>query len=272
MVFQNHVQLNPNAVRLRMSNSTISRRRFLMTGAATLLSGWGIPAMVSAAAVPEGSSRAAVIIDDIGYSRRRADRFLRIPAPLSFSVLPRLALSEPLVQRIADHGRDVMLHQPMEPLNGHIRPGPGAIYVADDETTIHRVVSENLRRTPGVIGVNNHMGSRLTACGEKIRPALEVVKNAGLFFVDSLTSPHSVAYATARRLKIESARRHEFLDDRRDVAAIGRQLRLLDRIASRYGAAVGIGHPFPETAEALDRYVAAAHRVRLVPITELLNG
>ena len=60
------------------------------------------------------------------------------------------------------HGHEIMLHQPMEPFDTEVDPGPGAIFVDDRPECIHQVVAENIATLPHVIGVNNHMGSRYT--------------------------------------------------------------------------------------------------------------
>ena len=62
---------------------------------------------------PPTAGRIALIVDDIGFSVRQAECFLRLRLPLTFSILPRLPYSAHLAQAIGDQGHDVMLHQPM---------------------------------------------------------------------------------------------------------------------------------------------------------------
>lgn len=197
----------------------------------------------------------ALIIDDIGYSVARARWFLDLNIPITFSILPRVPFSRELADEIADHGHDVMLHQPMEPYNSRLDPGPGALYEGDDPSRISSIIEDNIVHVPGAIGVNNHMGSRFTECQPEIHEALRVIKRNDLFFVDSRTSLRSKAYRTARNLHLTADRRNVFLDTVRSESTILYRLNQLKRYAYRYGHAIGIGHPFPETARAIEYFL-----------------
>ena len=199
--------------------------------------------------------RIALIIDDIGYSIPRARNFLRLDIPITFSILPRVPYTRDLAAEINDHGHDVMLHQPMQPYDSTLDPGPGALYEGDEPSRITGIIEENISEVPLAIGVNNHMGSRFTECQREIHEALRVIKNNNLFFVDSRTSNHSKAFRTARNLHLTSDRRNVFLDTVRNESAILFRLNQLERCAWRYGHAIGIGHPFPETARAIECFL-----------------
>jgi hypothetical protein len=197
----------------------------------------------------------ALIIDDIGYSIPRARQFLNLDIPITFSILPRVLYTHDLAVEISDHGHEVMLHQPMQPYNSSLDPGPGALYEGDAPSKISGIIEENISEVPLAIGVNNHMGSRFTECQKEIHEALTVIKNNDLFFVDSRTSTHSKAFGTARRLHLTSDRRNVFLDTPRNESTILSRLNQLKRCARKYGHAIGIGHPFPETARAIKYFL-----------------
>ncbi|MBW1765739.1 MAG: divergent polysaccharide deacetylase family protein [Deltaproteobacteria bacterium] len=167
-----------------------------------------------------------------------------------------------------------MLHQPMEPYNSSLDPGPGALYVGYGTRRISRIVEENFSSVPFAIGVNNHMGSRLTSSRKEMNDVLRVIKKRSLFFVDSLTSSRSMAYRTAQRLHITSACRNIFLDNRPDESAILTQLHKLKRHALKYKCAIGIGHPFPETARAIGRFQRGLKdsSVSLVHVSRILHS
>lgn len=193
----------------------------------------------------------AFIIDDIGSSITRAKAFLSLKMPMTYAVLPKLEYSNILAQEILEKGYEVMLHQPMEPYDQDIDPGPGALYVSYGNNEIEDIVRENLAQIPQASGVNNHMGSRFTSCSNKVVEALKIIKQKNLFFVDSLTSRHSQAYKLARRLNIKSAPRNVFLDNSLELSDIRRQLNHLKRHALIHGEAIGIGHPHLSTLFAL---------------------
>jgi hypothetical protein len=199
---------------------------------------------------------------------------MELEAPVTFSILPRLRYSRRLAQEIHSRGSEIMLHQPMEPHGRHQHPGPGALYVGDDTERICRTMEENIGRVPQAVGVNNHMGSRFTECGKAIRETLEVVAQKGLFFIDSLTSSRSMAYETAKGLEMVAARRHVFLDHVRDQKTIMSRLQKLELRARRRGRAIGIGHPYPETARALGAFFEEKRDpgVSWVRVSEILEA
>ena len=257
----------------------MDRRHFFVKGATFLLGTlFGIKGFSKAFAGGKGSygavpqPRIALIIDDIGFSPCRARQFLSLDIPITYSVLPRLQYSRSLASEIHHEGHEIMLHQPMEPFNPEVNPGPGALYVGDGPEKIIEVMEENISEIPFATGVNNHMGSRFTASQKEMREALEVIKGEHLFFVDSLTTSRSTAYETARKLHMVTAYRHIFLDTRLSEDAIFGQLLRLKRHALQFGEAIGIGHPFPETARAVGHfiYTLKESNITLVHVSDLL--
>ena len=242
----------------------MDRRKFLSSSvyflAGSLLGLNGLSRVFKPPGLPEDFHhpryRIALIIDDIGYSYSRARQFLDLDLPIIFSILPRLKKSREIASEIHTRGHEIMLHQPMEPFDRGINPGPGALYVGDTPQRITDIMEKNISNIPYAAGINNHMGSRFTADREGVSHALRVVKENGLFFIDSLTSFGSVAYEIAKKRHIVSGYRNVFLDNRPDESYILSQLYLLLGYARRYGHAIGIGHPFPETVRAIARFTS----------------
>ena len=263
----------------KMSGSPVSRRDFLRKSFLFILGSLSCPPLVTASACEDPSDDTSVrpaialIIDDIGESIFRAEQFLALEVPITFSVLPWLTHSGELARLITGCGHELMLHQPMEPHNSRLDPGPGALRVGFEKDTITRIMEENLSSIPGTVGVNNHMGSKFTECPREVEDALNVVKRNELIFVDSRTSHRSLAYRTARMLHLEATSRNIFLDNRPDEDSVTVQLRKLERHALHYGTAVGIGHPFIHTARALARFLPDLARsgVSLVYISGILD-
>jgi hypothetical protein len=123
--------------------------------------------------------------------------------------------------------------------------------MSDDEIRV--LVTRYLAGSPGVVGVNNHMGSLATQDLRVMTTVLSVIKRQRLFFLDSLTSGKSIAYTTARDMGVPTARNGIFLDDTDDVLVIEQQLLRLLEIAHEHGTAVAIGHPRLKTYEVLKR-------------------
>jgi len=240
----------------------MDRRTFLLTSCSFVLGNiFGVHSLSKAFALdhidqnPRTRPRLALIIDDIGASLSHAKPFLDLRVPMTFAILPRLTATEESAFLIHNQGHEIMLHQPMEPRDRALSPGPGALYVGDEATKISHTVMENLSCVPFATGMNNHMGSRFTASPKEMLETLQVVKDRGLFFVDSLTTGDSKGYKTAKTLHLPATSRDVFLDNRVEEGAILRQLQQLKGIALRHGYAVGIGHPFVETSRAIRQFL-----------------
>lgn len=170
--------------------------------------------------------------------------------------------------------REIFLHLPMQPQGyPQTNPGPDALLVGMAEADLVRRLDLALAQVPGARGVNNHMGSAATADLPLMSNLMAQLHARGLRFVDSLTTPRSVAYRAARDAGVPAARNRLFLDvDYKDQVAIAKNLAALVAVARKTGQVVGIGHPHPATAEVLvrelPRYAAAG--IRFVTVSELL--
>jgi len=212
----------------------------------------------------------AIVIDDMGYNLEVGRSLISSGINLSFAFLPKGPHTAELLAMAEDYRRDRLLHFPMEPINSHVNPGPGAIFLNTPYATLKKTFMENLSLVPGVMGINNHMGSRYTQNRAAMREFLGLMRGRGLFFLDSFTSSNSVGLSLAREMGIKSLRRDVFLDNVQERAAINRQLDTLVRIADRRGSAVGIGHPHRATWKAIvARKGWLAGRVRLVGVSRL---
>jgi polysaccharide deacetylase 2 family uncharacterized protein YibQ len=106
-----------------------------------------------------------------------------------------------------------------------------------------------------------------------MKEALSVVRDKGLFFVDSLTTSQSTGYNTAKTMHITAVRRNVFIDNVRDEDFIHLQLEKLKRLALKHGRAIGIGHPFPETAKMANLFFKEINstNISMVPISKILS-
>ncbi|MBI1818830.1 MAG: divergent polysaccharide deacetylase family protein [Nitrospirae bacterium] len=216
--------------------------------------------------------RIAVLIDDLGTNFKEFERLRRIDSHLSFAILPFQPYSVKIAKKAHYYHQDVLLHLPMEPENHH-HPGKGAIDHLMTKEEIVRQVRLDLRAFPYVQGVNNHMGSRMTADREEMVLVLKEVRAKDLFFVDSRTTSESIAYEVAHDIGIKSAERHVFLDDSDRPEDIRKELRRLVYLSHQRGSAIAIGHPRPNTMKALEEFIPHLHEeeIELVPISALVK-
>jgi len=219
-------------------------------------------------------ARVAIVVDDLGSSLAAARAVLRLRAPLTLSVMPRLAHSRQTAEEAHRAGAEVMLHLPMQPVADSAPDvSPDELRVGMNGVEVARIVDQDLASVPGAAGVNNHMGSRATADRRLMAEVMAALAGRHLYFVDSRTSPDSVAFAEARRNGLPAFYRSIFLDDARTVSYTLRQLHALCRVAQERGAALAIGHPYPATLAALRRFLPELERdrVQLVPVSQIIR-
>jgi polysaccharide deacetylase 2 family uncharacterized protein YibQ len=211
-----------------------------------LLAGWLLPAPVNA-------GNLVIVMDDLGYNLARAERILALPAPVTMAVLPFAPHSAEVARRALAAGRDVILHQPMEAFPGaHVRPAPGTLTAAMTPGEFATQFEAALAAVPGIIAVNNHKGSRLTEDPETMQRLMSHLAARELAFLDSRTTPRSVAYRTARDAQLPSMQRDVFLDHVATYGAVKAAFQYALRVAGERGYAVVIGHPHEVTISFLE--------------------
>ncbi len=151
-----------------------------------------------------------------------------------------------------------MVHLPMEPLARGENPGPHALLKGLPEGELVWRLEWALGRFTGYVGVNNHMGSRLTRDSRAMALVMARLKAHGLLFVDSRTSIRSVAGAAAREADVPNADRNIFLDHVDGLEAIRRQLVLVER-----GWRAGRGSPSPSAIPATPPWMPSPPGLRM---------
>ncbi|WP_298270522.1 divergent polysaccharide deacetylase family protein [Geobacter sp.] len=221
-----------------------------------------------------GPGTLAIIIDDMGKGVQEARSLLDIGVPLTFSIIPGLPRVRQVAEEARRRGVEVMVHMPMEPKGypGRKLEENGLLLGQSDEEIVRRL-NGYLQELPLAVGANNHMGSGFTENREKMTVVLGVLKERGLFFVDSKTSPASVGYDVARSLGVRTAARNVFLDNIQERGYIAKQLAQAAAIARKRGSAIAICHPHPATIQTL---VAELPRLRdegitFVPVSQLVR-
>jgi len=215
----------------------------------------------------------AIVVDDIGYDQEAAKQLLAIDAPLTFSILPFSPYSKDIMAAARAKGREILLHLPMEPEEfPSVKPGPGAILSGMPPDQLIAQLNRNIDQTPGLSGVNNHMGSRISTSSEQMRQIFSILKKRGLFYIDSRTTPDSVAKYSADLLDLPFAERDIFIDHYDNPAFIQAQLDKLVQQALKHGYAIGIAHPHANTVAALTRFIPELNgKVRVVPASKVVQ-
>ena len=220
-----------------------------------------------------GKPAIAIVIDDMGVDRKRSNRMVSLPGPLTLAWLP-YAHELPAQARAARAaGHELMLHLPMEP-TGSADPGPQALRVSLDKGEILRRTKLALDSFDGYVGVNNHMGSRFTADHAAMAPVLGEIARRGLLWLDSRTTPKSAGLTIARDLQMPFAGRDIFLDNEMTVKAVRGQLAKAEQVARSQGYAIAIGHPHDATIDALASWMPEVQKrgFALVPVSAVVRA
>lgn len=217
----------------------------------------------------------AIIIDDIGNNYEVGKRVIRLPLPVACSILPARPHSIKLAQLAHQHGKEVMLHLPMQASRSE-RLGHGGLTLDMSKREFTQTIDISIDAIPHAQGINNHMGSLLTSTPGHMEWLMQTIANRDedLFFVDSKTTAKTVAQDAAQSYHIPSVRRDVFLDSvANDKTFVRGQIKELIKIAKQQGYALAIGHPHQATLSVLEQELSnlRSQEVELVSVNELIS-
>ncbi len=217
----------------------------------------------------------SIIIDDMGYRLSDGLQALSLPGPVTYSFLPHTPNIKRLTTIANQQGSEILVHLPMEAEHHNRLLGPGALRSSMSYDDFLKTFHTSVLAIPHAIGVNNHMGSQLTAQNKHMQWLMQALSKKGdMFFVDSRTTSKTVAGKIAHENGIPTATRDIFLDHEPNERFVRQQLRQLILKAQQKGTAIAIGHPLPDTLRILHEILPELeqkHGVKLVPITRLMS-
>jgi polysaccharide deacetylase 2 family uncharacterized protein YibQ len=232
-----------------------------------------IPAAIPKPAPRKALPSVALIIDDLGYDKKIAQKFAQLDLVLTFSILPHSPFQQKIARLARSKGLEIMIHMPMEPVEyPQVNPGPGTLLTSMSPDELIEQLDQNLNTLPGVKGVNNHMGSRMTSESTQMYQIFSLLKKRGLFFIDSRTTAESLCEPSARLFQVPFAQRDVFIDHHLKPDFIRNQIKELIRIAKKNGEAVGIMHPHSTTLKILQEMIPDLKgQIRLVPASKVVH-
>lgn len=238
-----------------------------------------LPAWVSNASssLPSATKRArpkiAIIIDDLGLDKEASKRLNAFQSPLTMAFLPYANELKSQTAAAKNAGHELMVHLPMQSHRATADPGTNALLVDLSYEEFSRRINWNLSQFDGFVGINNHMGSLITEDPALMVRVMARLRNEGLLFVDSLTTPNSMGKRAAKALGVPFVARDIFLDNELDRDYILRQLETTEKIARLRGYAIAIGHPYKSTIDVLEEWQSTLEfkGLTLVPISQIMN-
>ncbi|MBM7563646.1 divergent polysaccharide deacetylase family protein [Paenibacillus sacheonensis] len=217
----------------------------------------------------------AIVIDDFGNGMAGTPEMLRLPVKFTTAVMPFMPTTKQDAELSHKLGNDVIVHMPMEPVRG--KPewlGPGAITTSMSDAEIRKRVEAAIDDVPHAVGMNNHMGSKVTADERVMRVVLGVVKERGLFFLDSRTTYKTVLPKLTAEMGVPLLSNQVFLDDVYTTSHISKQIGVLRKHLENNESCITIGHVGPPgklTAAVLTNAIPQLQgKTRFVRLSEML--
>ncbi len=223
----------------------------------------------------EARPRIAIIVFDLGLSEASTRAAIRqMPGEITLAFSPYVRDLAGWLRQARDARHEVLLMVPMEP-GDYPRddPGPQTLLTSLGPDDNRRRLSDLLDRAAGVVGVIDAMGGRFITAPDSLRPVLAALEARGMMFVDSGSSPHTMAGRLASEVNLPHATSDRTLGGGATAEAIDQRLTELETLARSRGAAVGIALPDPLTFERLAQWIPtlAAKGLVLAPITAVAN-
>ena len=190
-----------------------------------------------------------IIIDDV-VSKSQKDKILNIGYPITMAFLPPNSghkESAIIAQNLPFH----MIHFPMQASKNFKNIEVNTLNISDSYETIEARVKQLRVLYPNATYTNNHTGSVFTENYEAMDKLFRALKKYNFIFVDSRTTPNSVAKELSIKYQMPYIVRDTFLDNDRSFTAIQNQLKDAIRVAKKQGFAIAIGHPYEVTFKVL---------------------
>ncbi|WP_133408247.1 divergent polysaccharide deacetylase family protein [Parashewanella tropica] len=216
------------------------------------------------------AAQVAIIIDDVGY-RQSDKQVLQLPPQITLSFLPFTPLSHELSKQAYQQGHEIMLHLPMQALNGKAM-GIGGINSDMNQRAINNILDKAIKDIPYAKGVNNHMGSFVTQLEQPMKWLMAELKQRNMFFVDSITTRYTKARSEADKAHVPNLRRTVFLDNDTSPQGLEHQFQHIIKLSKTHDHFIVIAHPHLETIEYLKENLGRLkhYNVQVIPVTQLL--
>ena len=190
-----------------------------------------------------------IIIDDV-VSKSQKDKILNIGYPITMAFLPPNGVQKEsaiIAQNLPFH----MIHFPMQASKNFKNIEIDTLNISDSYEKIEARVKKIRDLYPNTTYTNNHTGSVFTENYEAMDKLFRALKKYNFIFVDSKTTPNSVAKELSIKYQMPYIVRDTFLDNDRSFTAIQNQLKDAIRVAKKQGFAIAIGHPYEVTFQVL---------------------
>ena len=208
----------------------------------------------------------AIIIDDVG-TQGQVDAINSLHLVLTKSFLPP-SKNRPHTPKLASKEPFYMVHLPMEAQSFRAEE-PHTLRVNDSKEKIFHRIDTIKKLFPKVKYINNHTGSKFTSSEQAMNRLIYALVKHKIHFIDSRTTAKTQAPKVMKNFGLEYVARDVFLDHHMDKAYVLKQIKQAVKVAKLHGTAIAIGHPHPNTLQALQESKKILQEVDLVLVNRL---
>lgn len=217
------------------------------------------------------AGKLAIVIDDFGYRPTEENKVLQMPPAISVAVLPNAPGARSMATKAHQLGHEVLIHLPMAPLSKQPLE-KDTLTPEMSSAEIERIIRNAVNNVPYAVGLNNHMGSKMTSSLFGMQKVMQTLNQYNFYFLDSMTIGNSQSIPAAQGTHVKVLKRRVFLDDSQNESAIRQQFTRAVHLAQRNGYAIAIGHPHPNTVRVLQQMLPSLPAdITLVRPSQLLN-
>jgi uncharacterized protein len=191
--------------------------------------------------------RIAVVIDDFGltYKANVPDEdWYALDFPATFAVMPESPRTKEAARRTKEAGHELIIHFPFDPFLTLDLDKRDA--TAGDLERVRKLLDKSFKDIPGPVGINNHRSYKATQNRPLMAAFMPLLKDRGVYFLDSVVSNRTVAYDEARSAGLPALKNTIFIDTAevhtKDFCA--KMLRRASVLARKNGSAIAIGHHY----------------------------
>lgn len=230
---------------------------------------------IEASKEPSSPKELSIVIDDFGNDMEGTEEMLDLPIPLTVAVMPFLPTTKRDAKLAHERGHEVIVHLPMEPKKGKKSwLGPGAITSDLSDEEIRERVEKAIEDVPFAVGMNHHMGSKITEDERIMKIVLEICREKNLYYLDSKTAQKSVIPKIATELSVPYLENDMFFDHIYSERHIYQQASKLIQKLDERNQFIAIGHvgiTGEEVVSALKAYIPEYEKQAvIVPLSSLL--
>ncbi|MDP8208446.1 MAG: divergent polysaccharide deacetylase family protein [Candidatus Electryonea clarkiae] len=220
--------------------------------------------------------RLVLVIDDFGHQwdTPAVQGLLHLEIPVAIAIIPGTWAAKRTAKLASELGKEIILHLPMEPDHPEPNTEQTMLRIGMSPEEVGAFIDKSSMNVPGILGLNNHMGSAATRGRKLMSFVANECKIRNWWILDSITHPKSVLYDEAVRAGVPAITRDIFLDHENNPESVRKELYRAVGIARKWNRPVVlIGHPRKVTWEVLASEIPLLKEkgIQWVPLSKVLK-